>query len=252
MVNNGVGISGHTFEKLNTFQSIVKTHLAIANRVIQKHHYYDRSYWYIDITAGPGRYEGFDGSPLVFLKEAIQQPGILFNVVLIEINNDNFDVLLRATDVFREYSNINLFMERGDHRELLKKYYGVIGPKRIGLIYCDPTGNIPDFDLLSETSIIRLFTSTDFLVYMSAANAKRVALSPLCKESRRLSDFLETINKDWWQLREPIGRHQWTFLFGSNYRFPEFRTIKFHSRDSKEGRGIWETLCTTSKEREGI
>jgi three-Cys-motif partner protein len=254
MIKNGVGTSCFTEEKLDTFQAIIKQHIIVSSKVIQKYNYYDRSYWYFDLTAGPGITdggEGYRGSQLVFLDEAIKHPDIMFNVVLFEINSLNFDQLLYYTDDYRQCKNINLFVEHGDHKALFKKYHSVVGLKRIGLIYCDPSGNVPNFDLLGQISIMRLFTPTDFLVYVSGTNIKRVSMSPSAKETRRLSEYIETVNKKWWQLWEPLGKHQWTFLFGSNYQFQEFKKSRFHYRDSKEGKDIWEKLCKTHKELQG-
>ena len=69
-----MGSSEWTALKQQNFEAIVAMHLNITKADLIKNEYYNRSYHFIDATAGSGWYRvgetDLDGSPLVFLRNA--------------------------------------------------------------------------------------------------------------------------------------------------------------------------------------
>lgn len=60
---------------------------------------------------------------------------------------------------------------------------------------------------------------------------------------------MERIGKKAWLIREPFGKHQWSFILGVNWEeFPEFKKIGFHKTSSTQGQNILNRINYTAKE----
>jgi len=85
--------------------------------------------------------------------------------------------------------------------------------------------------------------------HLSASNFKRILKSSSSDFDLRLTDCLNRILKKRWIVREPVSRHQWTFLLGSNWKkFPEFRKMGFYNLGSRKGKEILSRLIYTAEE----
>jgi hypothetical protein len=241
---DGYSTSASTSTKDNHFREILKVHTRIVKAITKRYSWVHPDYHYIDLNAGPGIDEkGRIGSPIEFICQADNQR-LNYKSYLLEINPKAASRLKALTD-----SNCNIIV--GDHKDTLPDLLPRIPKNAYGLIYTDPTGKIPPFELLGKFS--RHSRLIDQLIYVSSANIKRQYFAEGCMGIKRLSEYLRMINKRFWIVREPQNKHQWTFLIGSNWdSFPVFELLGFHKTDSKIGREIMHRLDTTNKERKNV
>ncbi len=235
---NGVGFGEQSNDKQDDFRNVIRLHLNIVNNITRE--WKNRRYTYIDMNAGPGQYEGITGSPLIFLDEC-SRVGLPFDATFIECVEVNANALRYL--VGKSGTVINQ-----DHQVTLRTYRNApsLG---LGLIYHDPTGVIPSFDLLAEISRYPAFAKTDIMVYLSATNIKRVRLAERNDKTKCLDEYLRAIDKKAWIVRKPQGKHQWTFVIGSNWvKFPDWKNRGFYNVFSPEGQSVLDRLTYTENE----
>lgn len=171
-----------------------------------------------------------------------------FKAIFIEQSQQWYNQLLSNID-FKRYSitRDDILVFHGDHNEVLPKLYTKSKLQRFGLIYNDPSGTLPSFEVLSDFA--RFFPKVDILIYVSAANIKRMRKSTRVNHELTLTECTISIGKRHWLIREPIGRHQWTFLLGTNWKnFPKYKKIGFYHTLSQQGGKIITKLNYTSEE----
>lgn len=238
---DGYSTSGNTPTKDVHFREIIKTHLKIVRVITRKYSWAHPDYHYLDLNAGPGIDQNNRvGSPIEFVSQA-NAAGVEYAAWFHEENP-------KTAQRLSNFINSNCQIVLGDHNETLPKLLPRIPKNAYGLIYADPTGKIPPFELLSKFS--RYSKLIDILIYVSSANIKREYFAPKCECNKRLSQFMAMISKQNWIVRQPQAKHQWTFLIGSNWdSFPVFEKLGFHRTTSIEGQAIMHRLDTTNKER---
>jgi len=232
-IDNGIGHSDCTAGKQEGLAAILRQHIAIVKRVFDNNKWYPQTYYYFDLYAGSGSNpeEGCDGSPVIFLKTAKDQ--LDFWAAFIEQEEGNA-IYLRAATAF---INSHVIYE-GDNKEILPGLLNGIPKHSYGLIYADPNG-LANFNLLSQAAKTR--RKLDILIHYPAASAKR--------NNRDLLEYLKIVGKSVWLIREPEGKHQWTFLFGTNYsEYKAWRSYGFYRWDEPKGMDILETLTHTKTE----
>lgn len=235
---SGQGYGPQTARKQEDFRGLIRLHLEICQgiftRNLSNHHYH-----YIDANAGSGQYEGHTGSPLIFLEE-IKKRSMLFDAYFLEINPSNCSAL---RSLVRTEPNVQVI--EGDHHETLPNV-ALRPPPSLGLIYCDPNGTAPPFDILANLSQKPAYQKMDVLMYLSASNIKRVSNA---FSRRRLKDLMAPIAKKHWLVRTPADKHEWTFILGTNWtKFPAWHRAGFYGLDSEQGNTILEYLHCTKKE----
>lgn len=62
---NGVGISKYTQEKQRVFSSVLGMHLKIAKSIMSREGWVGKKYIYVDMHAGPGKYNGDNRLPII-------------------------------------------------------------------------------------------------------------------------------------------------------------------------------------------
>ena len=256
MIENGIGRSQYTIFKNENFALILKTQLAIVKQIFKKNYtWLENTFYYIDANAGEGSYAMEDGSvclgsPIVALAE-LHKSDLRHEAYLIEISKDNCKKLrdrLSQEEFYGDCVNVH----HGDQYEILP---GLLNAKdgkrkRLGMLYTDPSGTPPDFNLLTRISHNNRFEQIDFLIYCSATNIKRIIGAG--NDCIRLKEAIETINKKYWLIREPMGRHQWTFILGTNWKgFPQFEKIGLYQVTTEKGQEILKRLNYTNKELGG-
>lgn len=114
----------------------------------------------------------------------------------------------------------------------------------LGLIFVDPSGNLPDFEILGY--IARMRPRMEILVYIPTTNVKR-------QRGRLLSDYMKEMEKEYWLVRKPFSwdKHKWTFLLGCSHPtiFKNYKAIDFVRLDSSEAEGFFPKLNLTAKQR---
>lgn len=249
-VENGVGWGDHSEDKQNDFRSLLSLHINLVDKMTQSPNLkWKRDYTYIDMNAGPGCYNGIIGSPVAFL-DRIEQTDIPYKATFIEqepINAKSLNDLVSSRKLRGEINVIN-----SDHDSALRND-AIPKAAKCGLIYHDPSGNVPSFDLLSDISRQKPFQYMEFLIYLSATNIKRVRryeeAAGKDAKIKLLTQYLTGINKKIWIIRKPEGKHQWTFALGSNWvDFPAWEKKGFYSISSPEGRDILAHITYTANE----
>jgi len=247
---NNVGISTNTPTKQQDFRSVLSLHLKITQAVLNKHQWTDDTYYYFDLTAGPGKYTDgktcIVGSPLIFLNLTYKMKR---HALMVEKNFENYLSLSSyAKTADCRYGDSRLILPNWLQTESHKQDDGV----KYGLCYVDPTGDPPPFEMLADASHHNQFTRIDILMYLSATNIKRWRMNPKLSYNTSLIDALCNIDKKHWIIREPKSQHQWTFLLGTNWNaFPPYKNRGFHRVRSKQGQEILRKLNFTAEENNG-
>jgi len=217
--------------------------------VLRKHSYFNQLYHYIDMTAGPGLYgnngDEFKGSPLAFM-EIAKGIGLRYRADFIEINEDNLNRLKRNIQAANSNGDgCHLHFYRDDYTEYLPKLLRNHNNKELGLFYVDPTGEMPDFDVLGIAA--RQRPKMEVLIHLSATNVKRQRQFT----DMELADCLRAIGRSYWLIREPLGPHQWTFLMGSNSELlKQYKSIGFYRLESRDGQAVFSRLNFTHSHKE--
>lgn len=241
-VTNGIGHSDWTPEKQDMFRRFLGIHFRMAKTAMAKHK--RTRYYYFDLNAGTGvTPDGKkDGSPLIFIQEA-ERAAIEYNAHMIEVNPDNFKCLDRNL----AYFGIAAYRSRAilaDHNDYMASFCVPRYRGEFGLFYTDPTG-IDDLPFETLARLSHYWGKADILMALSAANLKRVGVA---HGRPRLIDYLRSIKKRRWVIREPRGKHQWTFLYGTNGPAPRWAKQGWHPVTSPEGTDILLRLSLTREE----
>lgn len=245
-IKHGIGYGEYTPEKLQCFESFLSMHIRWTKAVLQRHPYWVFTYNYIDATAGCGYCpeSNMPGSPLVFLAIA-HRLGMPYHADFIEVEPGNHFLLAGAIphDAHQYVST-----HHGDYCDVLPRLIERLDKNAFGLIFIDHSGAVTELmdriEILERLSIKH--PKIEILIYVPAANVKRV----LYHRNIRLEDCLQGIRKRHWLVRKPMGKHQWTFLMGSNTPPPEYPSIGFYRLDSQEGQQIFGILNYTNQELE--
>jgi three-Cys-motif partner protein len=252
-IENGVGYGEYTGVKIEHLSKILAMHMAITQAVIKKHaSYYEPEYRYIDLTAGKGSTpDGKPGSPIVFLDKA---------------NDPKFDIPYRADLIEREQSNMenlqkavsahpmsasqqgSIYFHHGEYENIVPQLFKSKKDFELGLVYVDPSGDLPDFKTLAYVSSMR--PRMEILLYLSATNVKR----QFQQTKKFLADLLNETSKPHWLIRRPFkgDSHQWTFLLGSNIDlFKPHKNIRnyFCILNSPEGQEVFEKMNLSQDQR---
>lgn len=229
-----------TPNKQNDFRKIIRHHLNVVRHIREKYQWArKRPYLYIDAFAGPGRYCGIIGSPIIFLEEVIQT-GIPFQAVAIEIDPDRADQL-------RRYSEGLITVHNGCNMDYLQQsqFYN----DQFGLVYCDPpgaeNGTIPlSFRMMSH--VAARAKRLDVMVNIAPASHKRtIQLAGY----QSIDDMKREINKSQWAIRSMRGKHQWTFLIGTNWvKWADWNSAGFYDVNSDAGSVLFDKANLTSEQ----
>jgi three-Cys-motif partner protein len=251
ITTNGIGYGEYTGIKIEHFGRILAMHMAITQAVIKKHaSYYEPKYRYIDLTAGMGSTpDGIKGSPIAFLDK---------------VGDPKFDISYRADLIEREQSHIaelqkavyshpmckreSVYFYLGEYQNVIPQLLKTKKDYELGLVYIDPTGDMPDFGTLAYISDMR--PKMEILLNLSATNVKR----QYQYTQKFLADFLSEAHKQNWLIRRPFrgDNHQWTLLLGSNADFfKPYKSIRnlFYLLNSPEGQAVFEKMNLSQEQR---
>lgn len=251
-VIDGHGFSDATDAKQEDLRYILTFHLRVAARMIASAASEGRTfpppdYWYFDITAGKGRHPttGDPGSPLIFL-EVARAEGAVPRTWFFEQDPANFAELQAAVK-----TDARTKLVLGDHAETLMPEIPAADRPRLGLLYCDTTGNVPPFELLRTFAEDKRTKRIDLLLNVPCTTLKRTYGAHAEKGARHLHEYLSDLPKTDWLIREPHGQHQWSFFVGTNWaEFPAFKNRGFYKLGTPEGDELLRRLTYSERERE--
>jgi len=232
----GVGHSSATIHKQHGLRKVLEQHICIVSSVVRKHHWADKTYNYIDTTAGSGwnAAENCAGSPVIF-EECMARAMIPFRSVLIDRSKENTEELTRRCSSRAE-------ILCGDHTDIVPQL--TINPSSFGLLYHDPNG-APSWDMIRD--VAHQHKRIDVLIRVPASGCKR---NPKCHP---LDEIIPTIGKSTWIIRDIVDgdKWQWTFLFGSNYSdYKAWERHGFRRTTSLAGRATLMRCSSTNKQLE--
>ncbi len=241
---NGVGYGDFTDLKYQHFAQILSMHVEIVKAVLRKYpDWLNPIYSYIDGTAGPGVFDNYMGSPLIFLETA-HNAQLPYAADFIEININS---AVQLAHHLPEHAGRSVKIHCQDYVEFIDGL-DVVG-NQLGLLFIDPSGEPPDFRALGKFAKLR--PRMEILLYLSATNLKRVKQY---RSYANLSECLNRVGKRNWYVRKPLrnDKHQWTFLMGTgtNKVVLEIKRIGFYDWKSDEAERFWERLNYSKAERE--
>lgn len=241
----GFRTSEHTPSKQKSLKAALELHIKLFETIkasdLQRFPYHHwEPYCYIDLNAGRGQDEkGNDGSPLIFL-ELAKAYGLNYHAYLYE--QDAIDALsLNQHIANRGFLKAEVRCQ--DHHALLTETV-TKGLWQYGIVYADPSNAAPSWEVLE--SIKLQSPRMDILVNLACASYKRKVKLP---DYVHLHEHLFALKKLWF-VREPIGKHQWSILFGTDWvRYPEDQKNNYHSIESERGRELLDQIVYTHSER---
>lgn len=250
-IEDEVGYGPCTKIKIEHFSKIVAMHLAVTQAVLNKFKSkFPQHYCYIELTAGKGfSPDGYKGSTIAFLEEAEDEKFKLpYRADFIECDKKNISELeetLNGEKAKQGWISENWYFHCRKYEDVIPM---LLSHKtyEFGLVFVDPSGNLPDFDTLHYIAEKR--PKMEILIYLPSTNVKRTYQYT----DKRLTDYIDRIGKQNWLIRKPIAWDQfkWTFLLGSNANiFKNYKSIEFYRLDSNEGKDILVKLNLTRKEQ---
>lgn len=242
-VESNIGFSESTAIKHEQLRKFMRMHLTIVKSIFDKGRG-TGPYYFFDLNAGRGTYNGIIGSPLIFIHEAIESYTD-YKAIFYEIHEDNAAELERTIGSNPSVQVINASnTEIGSFPQLGSKPWN---DPRYGLMFADPNGGHPDWKSISKFYQHKNHGTIDVLLYLSAAGIKRCSCAN--DGMPRLMEGMNIIGKKHWLVRRPQDKHQWTFLVGTNWEnFPAWENRGFYSASHGIGKSILERLHYTASE----
>lgn len=239
-LDESAGFSADTAVKQRDFGYVLGVLLKVAQSCMQRS-WAHGEFLYFDMNAGPGVVGGIEGSPLIFVKTALEI-GLPFRAFFFEEKRGNADRLQVALEsACPESQRDRLKVIVGDHNWTvpwaLKEHLATVPRKWVyGLGYGDGNGKT-DAPFGPMEALAARFPQTDLVLNVNATVYKRERGGN--PSAAFLLDHLGSIDKAHCLIRRPVGIHQWTMLFLTNWiGAPEFEQIGFRALGSLEGREI--------------
>ena len=224
-IHNDYGYGEYTLEKFTCYKEFLLKYLSIVRSIQQRKWSWTEKYFhYMDLNAGPGIINfgvplvpaGTIGSPLIF-KQLADRMRVNYLAEFFEANPESSEQL--KNNLLREITIGDFINETrchcADHNELIRQYLTRHKKWAFGLVYHDPNNGDISFDTLEHISTLR--PRYDILINFPAALFKR--RPEHFRDEKLLTDCIDGIEKSRWFIKDLMDgdRHQWTFLFGTNY-----------------------------------
>lgn len=221
----GTRFAGHsdtTPYKMDLFKSLFVMQLMITKNLRQRSDTYP-DYFFIDLTAGQGEYEGgLRGSPLLFI-DAVRETGEQARAVFCEAGHDQLYSLRRSVPKDDRWSVLG-----GDHTDNLFALALWIteacqGRIPYGLILADPNDTNVPVDQINQLLKWIGPNRMDVAIHASA-NAFKRAGYPI---DQRLDTVLSRIHKKHRMTWDVYGKWEWTFTVHSNWNMNPSRYAQY-------------------------
>lgn len=200
------------------YRQLLRMHMDIVQQIWNKHEWVEPTYFYWDLTAGPGisPVDKTPQAPLIFADEVICRD-MPHQAVFFERSKDTCAALDANLSGYPKDFHGTIIS--GDHRErFLPEVHRLLRrPKACyyGMVYHDPTPckeALATWKLLADVSTRVNLKYIDFLFYVSATFVKRIRQFT----NLTLQQLLAPFAKQHCLVREPFGQDQWTFILLTN------------------------------------
>lgn len=197
-------------------------------------------YFHLDLNSGSGinKDVGCIGSPLAFLEAAkIAGCGKYF-AGFCDTDESALAELMKRPGVS---GNPDCFLFHGDNASLLEAYPSIIStfekPKyAMGMVLSDPNGADIPLDGLEWLS--REAPKIDLCLNWNSTQFKRNR-GAFGDHRPTMEEAINRLGKQYWLIRQPMGRWQWTLLIGRNMKIGEHPALGFYHLDSAKGQEIF-------------
>jgi three-Cys-motif partner protein len=253
-IKDGVGYSRSTRIKISHLEKILGMHLCVTQNVLDKHRQFRRVYRYIDLTSGKGiNPDGTRGSPLVFLEQVESgQVGLPYRADFIERNATNLadlhQTVSRQIDACGWHNGV-IHYHHGDYQQLVTELLPDMDEGEFGLVYVDPSGDLPDFKALQYAATYR--PKMEILIRVASTNVKR----QFQYTHEQLSGYIGRVGKRYWLCGTPMlgDQHKWVFLLGSNTGvFKDYAGIGLYRMDSPKGKEVFLRVNLTKEQQREV
>lgn len=246
------GKSEYTPIKQVHLREIAMMVVCAARKVQDKHPWAYERLLCADLMAGPGLDDDGDaGSPCILL-DTVRAHAAQAQLWFCEDNRERGQRLLQVMSPQQGSSSFPVEVCLEDCRRAFPRYLDTLGQtwpleRVFGLIYADPTTEAP-WETLAYAA--RALRRVDILISLPACTIKRVVGTHGPSGAHLpLPAGMGMVQKDVWLIRELVGRHQWTFLLGTNYPdMHECKRIGLVRLDSPHGQRIWDRACLTAEQ----
>lgn len=199
-------------------------------------------YHHFDLNSGGGWNDEVDciGSPLAFLEQAYNHRLNNYFAGFCDNNNQAISSLLHRPEIA---DNPQCHVFHGDNGGLIEmiphiiKFKGDRPHMALGMVLSDPNGStgvpLEALEWLSHTC-----PGLDIVVHWASTQFKRDS-GAFGRHRPTLDSSLARLNKQYWLIRKPLGRCQWTLLIGRNINCGGSRALGFYPLESPEGQNIF-------------
>jgi len=208
--------SSYTPAKQMVWRKSITSHMAICKAIWEKYPKWKLSYRIFDLFAGPGiDPDGQMGSWRIALDIYDNDPIDRFRLELYECDPVQLDCLKRSIP---DQHKRKIGVKPYDHR-----YLDVIYPDRLlsksvyGIQYHDPSN--ADLSISTMKRLHTCYPHVDIMVNLAFATMKRIDKAPHANLDYSIDEIMEV--KKRWFIREPMGKHQWSMLMGTDWDTPE-------------------------------
>lgn len=243
----GICVSPETETKQRNFRGLLRIIMTTAKSQIVKS-WPDSRFWIYDLNAARSSYPNSNGEMVLGSStigvQMCKSLGMNFHAYLCELLPDNAQELREFFEPDGERVNVLC----GDSSERLPHYLPIAGRQRFGYVYADPNDAQLPVDLLANIFRRSVFQRTDLIINIAAASLKRL-INHEAYGDISLSTLLRRIDKKYWLVREPHGKHQWTFIVGTNWAdFPDWGKEGFYRLESTKGQETWQVVALTKRQ----
>jgi hypothetical protein len=252
--SNGQGQGGGTARKEDGFAALFHISLGMSKAPPVANH----PYHHLDLNSGCGwNYKGnCDGSPVVFLREAVAacRPGTI-QVYFCDIDAESIRKLHGACSPYTPLLNGSVHAAAMDNGAFLKRVTSMIVEEErkpeyaIGSCVCDPNGWKQGFPIGGLEEFFLRFPRIDFILHLNfsvLAMVRGCKKSPSESQSKgfrqwpEVQQLLDRFHKQEWFIRNPSSCNgmRFTTLVGRNRKTRRSPFKEFFPLDSRQGREI--------------
>lgn len=245
----GICTSEETPIKQAHFVGILTWQMAMAKAAMGKIAC-DPVFYMHDLNAARPEYTSITGESItgscVLAVNIAKKLRMKYKMIACEENEDNANELKKY---FASDENVKVL--QGNNEKTLpselpepnEKFHSLLFD-RYGYVYLDPNDAFMPIPLLRRIFGNQFYRRVDLIVYVAGTSIKRGGCYLYT-----LDDLVKAVSKKVWLIREPHGKHQWTFVFGTNYeKIGDWKKEGFYKKGTPEGDEIWNRVTKTQKQ----